>query len=370
MLEAQHIKIKVVGEYRCIVISDIHSHLDRFKALLKKVDYRYDDYLIILGDFIEKGTQALKTVRFLQELQAKSERVYVILGNCEYALEEMVDNPKYANQIVHYLNRIGKGGMIRQALEKLNIDIKKENPEVMQVKIKQFLRPYFQYFKTLPTILEFNNFIFVHAGIENRKDWQNSSTSSLIEMRTFYQTGHCLDKYVVVGHLPTSNQYANAINNDIIIDKQKRIISIDGGTGVKSISQLNALIITGDGDRFKLSKEYIQPLPLYQAVVDVNVEKQVVNKVAWPNFEVEVLKQGKLFSTCKQIKTGKIFKIKNEFLYLNNQKYYCLDDYVDYLIPLEKGEVIKLVGIYGPYAYVIKDNEIGWVKYRYLKKVN
>jgi len=174
----------------------------------------------------------------------------------------------------------------------------------------------------------------------------------------------------VVGHLPTSNQYANAINNDIIIDKQKRIISIDGGTGVKSISQLNALIITGDGDRFKLSKEYIQPLPLYQAVVDVNVEKQVVNKVAWPNFEVEVLKQGKLFSTCKQIKTGKIFKIKNEFLYLNNQKYYCLDDYVDYLIPLEKGEVIKLVGIYGPYAYVIKDNEIGWVKYRYLKKVN
>ena len=184
-------------------------------------------------------------------------------------------------------------------------------------------------------------------------------------MRTFYQTGHCLDKYVVVGHLPTSNQYANAINNDIIIDKQKRIISIDGGTGVKSISQLNALIITGDGDRFKLSKEYIQPLPLYQAVVDVNVEKQVVNKVAWPNFEVEVLKQGKLFSTCKQIKTGKIFKIKNEFLYLNNQKYYCLDDYVDYLIPLEKGEVIKLVGIYGPYAYVIKDNEIGWVKYRY-----
>ena len=46
---------------------------------------------------------AAKTVRFLQELQAKSERVYVILGNCEYALEEMVDNPKYANQIVNYL---------------------------------------------------------------------------------------------------------------------------------------------------------------------------------------------------------------------------------------------------------------------------
>ncbi|MFQ7171475.1 MAG: hypothetical protein ACLRQF_04870 [Thomasclavelia ramosa] len=35
------------------------------------------------------------------------------------------------------------------------------------------------------------------------------------------------------------------------------------------------MIITGDGDRFGLSKEYIQPLPLYQAVVDVNVENKL-----------------------------------------------------------------------------------------------
>lgn len=51
---------------------------------------------------------------------------------------------------------------------------------------------------------------------------------------------------MIVGHLPTSNFYKNQINNDICFDEDKKIISIDGGTGVKFISQLNALIIEKD----------------------------------------------------------------------------------------------------------------------------
>lgn len=231
MLEVRHLEKRIVGKYRCIVISDIHSHLDRFKELLKKVNYTNDDYLVILGDFIEKGDQAIETIKYLQELQKNSDRVYVILGNCEYALEEMICNQKYAKQVINYLNRIGKSGMIKQALNKLSLDIKKDAPELIQAKVKEYLQPYFDYFNTLPTTLHLNNFIFVHAGIENRKDWKNSKLSSLIEMKTFFQDGHCLNDHVVVGHLPTSNQHRHAINNDIIIDNKKRIISIDGGTG-------------------------------------------------------------------------------------------------------------------------------------------
>ena len=39
MLEVRHLEKRIVGKYRCIVISDIHSHLDRFKELLKKVRF-------------------------------------------------------------------------------------------------------------------------------------------------------------------------------------------------------------------------------------------------------------------------------------------------------------------------------------------
>ena len=57
-------------------------------------------------------------------------------------------------------------------------------------------------------------------------------------------------------------------------------------------------------------------------------------------------------------------------LYQKDNKTYCLDDYVDCMVGLNKGELVKLIGIFGPYAYVIKDNEIGWVKYCYLKNIN
>lgn len=368
MLEVKHLEKRIVGKYRCIVISDIHSHLDRFKELLKKVNYNKNDYLIILGDFIEKGNQTIETVEYLQELQKNSNRVYVILGNCEYALEEMICNPKYAKQVINYLNRIGKSGMIKQALNKLSLDIKKDTPELIQAKVKEYLQPYFEYFNTLPTTLHLNNFIFVHAGIENRKDWKNSKLTSLIEMKTFFQDGHWLDDYVVVGHLPTSNQHSHVINNDIIIDRKKRIISIDGGTGVKFVSQLNALIINGDNNGYYFEKVNVQPLPLYQAIINVHIEKKKYHKIAWPNYEVNLIESGKMFSKCLQVKTNKILKIKNEFLYKNKEKLYCLDDYVDNFIEVEKGDIVKLIGIYGIYAYVIKDGNVGWIKYRYLKK--
>lgn len=295
MLKVKHLEKRILGKYRCIVISDIHSHLDRFKELLKKVNYHKDDYLVILGDFIEKGNQTIETVEYLQKLQKNSDRVYVILGNCEYALEEMISNQKYAKQVINYLNHIGKSGMIKQALNELSLDIKRDPPELIQAKVKKYLQPYFEYFKTLPTTLHLNNFIFVHAGIENRKDWKNSRLTSLIEMKTFFQNGHCLEDYVVVGHLPTSNQHKHLINNDIIIDKKKRIISIDGGTGVKFVSQLNALIINGDYNEVHFEKVNVQPLPLYQAIIDVHTEKKKYHKIAWPDFEVNLLKKGKYF---------------------------------------------------------------------------
>ena len=370
MLEVKHINKIIEGKYRCIAISDIHGHLDLLKRLLEKVNYCNDDYLIIVGDFVEKGNQTIETVEYLMELQKQNNKVFVLLGNCEYALEEMVSNPKLARQVINYLNRIGKGGMIRQAIKKLSLDIKIDEPEMIQGKVKKFLQPYFDYFAALPTTLQLNDFIFVHAGIEKRQDWQNSKLSSLIELQTFYHDGHCLNNYVIVGHLPTSNQYSNSINNSIIIDDNKKIISLDGGIGVKSISQLNALIINGNNDKYDFVKEYVQPLPLYEVLVDINIFFKEPVKISWPYFEVEVLKENSNFSKCRQLVTNNILNIKNEFLYRRNNKVYCLDDYVDYQMSLNKGDIVKMIGIYGIYAYIIKNNEVGWIKYRYLRKYN
>ena len=55
-------------------ISDIHGDLTTFKKLLNKCEYNEEeDYLIILGDFLEKGTEILDTVHYVMELSKKED---------------------------------------------------------------------------------------------------------------------------------------------------------------------------------------------------------------------------------------------------------------------------------------------------------
>lgn len=361
MIEVRHEKLNIEKPYRCFVISDIHSHLDRFQQLLEEINYNTNDYLIINGDFVEKGTQAIQTVHYLKSLQEKSKRVYVLLGNCEYALDALINQDNLCEEMIHYLRRIGKSGMIDQVISKNKLDITKQNPQYLQKRVREALKEELEYIQSLPTSLETDDFLCVHAGIEKKLDWQNAPLSSFIEKRNFQTVGHCLDKYVIVGHLPTSNFYTNQINNDIKIDHEKRIISIDGGTGVKSISQLNVLIIENNGKNLSFKQHAFQPLPTYQIKEDYDVKSKEVHKVAWPDFEIKIIEKTDEFSLCKVINTNNTLWIKNEFIYEKKNHYYCLDDYIDTFLKVKKGEKVKLIGIYHHYAYIKKDKAIGWI---------
>ena len=48
MIEIRHEKLNIEKPYRCIVVSDIHSHLDRFKQLLKEARYTTQYYVILI----------------------------------------------------------------------------------------------------------------------------------------------------------------------------------------------------------------------------------------------------------------------------------------------------------------------------------
>ncbi len=364
-LNPEHLTIHDDQDYRLIVISDIHGHLDRFKALLKKVQYKHDDYLVILGDFVEKGDQVIDTIHYVQKLD-QNPRTFVLLGNCEWALSAMLSLPELANQIPIYLKRISSNGAIRDIYHRLDLD---KHPDTLlgnQKQIYTYLKDEITYINQLPASLKFNQFLFVHAGIEKRLDYQNSSLSSLLEMQNFYHKGHILDEIVIVGHIPTSN-YKQTIDNSIILDLDKKIICIDGGTGVKCLSQLNALIIESTNNHITYQQEYIQPLPIYQTTQDIISSPQETHKISYPYFEVSILQKENQFSLCYQKETNQTLWIKNEFLYMKNNKTYCLDDYTDQMLSIRKDEHVKLIGIYDEYAYVIYHNQVGWIKYQYLK---
>lgn len=361
MIVPKHLKKTIKGDYRIIVVSDIHGHLDRFKTLLKKVKYTPDDYLIILGDFVEKGDQVIDTIHYIQKL-SKNKRVFVLAGNCEWALDALLTVPELAREIPQYFQRVSSNGCIREVYHKLHLDDGHETILGVQKKIYEYLKDEVDFISHLPVTLKINQFIFVHAGLEKRKDYQKSSLSSLLEMQHFYDQGHLLNETVIVGHLPTSNYFQNDICNDIIIDERKRIICIDGGTGVKSISQLNALIIKNQNGQISYQKDYVQPLPEYRVKASISYHQEKVHKIGYPYFEVKVIEKGIQFSLCEQMKTHQRLKIKNEFLYKRNGKTFCLDDYTDHMISVCQGEYVKLIGIYDQYAYVVYQGQVGWIK--------
>lgn len=365
MITPKHLVKNIKSDYRLIVISDIHGHLDRFKALLQKIKYTSDDYLVILGDFVEKGDQVVETIHYVQGLD-RHNRTFVLAGNCEWALQCLLTIPELAGEIPKYLKRVSTNGCIRQKYKELHLDDGRDTKLGVQKQIAASLKEELDYLSHLPITLKFNHFLFVHAGIEKRHDYKNSLLSSLLEMQYFYDQGHVLDETVIVGHLPTSNYDEKFIDNDIIIDEEKKIICIDGGTGVKAIAQLNALIIESHNGMINYKKEYIQPLPEHTVLKDIDIKQDQFCKIAYPYFQVEIIEKQDQFSICYQKETNQTLSIKNEFLYKKNNKTYCLDDYTDYMINAKKGETIKLIGIYDKYAYVIYLQQVGWIELKYL----
>ena len=87
------IKIKTITQPpkgRTIAISDIHANLDGYQALLEKVRYQKGiDRLMIVGDFIEKGTKNLDTLHYLMK-QSEQEDVHCIMGNCDFICKNVL----------------------------------------------------------------------------------------------------------------------------------------------------------------------------------------------------------------------------------------------------------------------------------------
>ena len=99
----------------------------------------------------------------------------------------------------------------------------------------------------LPIAYETDDFIIIHAGVEDIPDWKETSREFALYAPSFYEKGHQADKTVIVGHWPVVNYRANTVSSNCpLIDLEKKIIAIDGGNQIKEDGQLNALVIEGE----------------------------------------------------------------------------------------------------------------------------
>ncbi|KPL58860.1 metallophosphoesterase [Rossellomorea vietnamensis] len=353
-------EVKLPNQGRIIVISDIHGELNLFTNLLNNLNLRSEDYVIINGDLCEKGSNSKGTVRYIMDLSNSNPNVHVTEGNCDTVVEDLLEeNPKLMNYL-----RSKKHSILKEWLDEAGFDLKEETT-VQEVKniLTQHFSNEIQWLMELPTAIETEDYIFVHAGLDDKEDWRETDRLSAITMPAFLEKSHRTGKYVIVGHWPVVNYTSDIPSNNPIVNQEKKIISIDGGNVIKSTGQLNAFIIhrTKNGDTF--SHIYTDHHLYCEAMKDFTAEPTMSGSISYPNYELIPLQPSEHFTLCRQVGTDELLYVKNEYIHQSEKgTYSAKTDISCAQISVNIGDIISVVdSSCTGYDLIKKNGEEGWV---------
>ncbi|WLR42322.1 metallophosphoesterase [Bacillus carboniphilus] len=354
-------QLTVPDQARMIVISDIHGELELFKRLLEKVNYNsQDDYLIINGDMCEKGSNSIGVVSYIKSLSKTNPKVHVTEGNCEALVEELLnENPKLINYLV-----ARKHSIMNEWLTQLDYPVD-ENSNIQEVKevLTKHYSEDIDWLMRLPTAIETEDYIFVHAGLDDKENWKETDRDMAITIPAFLTKSHRSKKYVIVGHWPVVNYSSHLPLNNPIIDHEKRIIAMDGGNVVKRSGQLNALIIRPSYEE-QFSYTYVDHFENFTVKEDFQADPKMVGSIKYPMYKINPIKEKDHFTLCEKIGSEEQIYVKNEYIQKDeNGEITVTDDLSCAQISVKKGEMVSLInGDCTAYALIKKDGAEGWVK--------
>jgi protein phosphatase len=358
-------ELSIPNNVRVIVISDIHGDIDLFKMLLKKVDFSNNDYLIINGDLCEKGSSSKAVVSYIMELSFNNSKIHVTEGNCDALVDYLLgENPK----LIKYLNT-RKQSLFNEWLEQLGFELNEQSNirEVKEILTNNFSKE-IKWLSDLPTAIDTEDYIFVHAGIEDIENWKETKRDTAISMSSFLDKKHRVNKYVIVGHWPVVNYSSDIPANNPIIDEQKKIIAIDGGNVIKPTGQLNALIIERTATEDLFSHIYVDHFPTRIVIKDFNEEHTMKGSINYPFYEIVPVEESAYFTLCKQIETNQILYVKNEYISKNGKERFTVKTDVSCAqISVSEGDIVSVIDdSCSGYALIKKDGKVGWIAKDYL----
>ncbi|NQU32993.1 MAG: serine/threonine protein phosphatase [Bacteroidetes bacterium] len=168
---------------RLFAIGDIHGCFDSLKELVEhKIKLQKNDKLILLGDYIDRGEKSKETIDFIIQLQEKGYDIVTLLGNHEAMLLDA-----YVNKD-HIFKWIQNGGS--ETLKSFKIN-----------SLNDIESKYFKFFKELIYYYSFGDFLFVHAGFNDKSvNPFEDRYSMLWNCQEFYTNPLLINKTIVHGH--------------------------------------------------------------------------------------------------------------------------------------------------------------------------
>ena len=168
------------------VLSDIHGEYDLFISLLKDISFSSDDVIYICGDVIDKGKSPARLAAFV----SKYPNIKVILGNHEYEFL------KYYHSL---MSQDADTETVIRALREYFVDGEYLDWDTVD------------WIESLPSYIETDSCIFVHAGVPYNDKRELLPLSTVADEELLYDRHfkdksfvHTSPKCVFFGHTETS----------------------------------------------------------------------------------------------------------------------------------------------------------------------
>ena len=341
---------------RILVISDIHGNMEYFKGVLELAGFCEDDILIIDGDFLEKGPDSLGVLRYIMELCEKG-NTHAVCGNCDDWPIIMQADEKVDERILEYILK-KKSGILWEMCVAAGIDLLEvESFTQCKREIHRIFAEEWAFLEALPHAIETENFIFAHSGADPAKPLREHQIKDFVRCDHLLTLDRSFEKWLVVGHWPVMLYGQDIVCANPIIEPRRKIISIDGACVLKDDGQLNCLIIP-----HKYSGEFdfvaYDPFP-EMTVLDDQEASEKSYYIRWGDSTVLVLERGEEFSRCRHRRTGYEMDILTRYLFTDGDITDC-NDCTDYVLPLRKGDTVRVVETCSRGYFVKHKGVSGW----------
>ena len=370
--------IEAAPGQRILVVSDIHGHFNYLVQLLKKMEYSGDDILVIVGDLIDKGPESLRVVQYVMDL-CRQHPVYVSAGNVDMGRLWMIENDSQeeAENFIGNLKwnqEYWESSFCQEMLSDIGISLGQlttENVLDYKRKMKEHFQEELEFLRSRPVILTAGKYLFVHGGVptDDLTELEGTDAKGYLKNDDFFNQGYQFQNYTVVtGHWPTCLYRQEYEDVSPLFDREKGIICIDGGCGLKKSGQLNGIVLPDCmADIDEISWTCYDKFPIVKAI-DKQEGKRATSHIQYFDNQVEILESQADYAdeeksklcTIRHISTGKILEAPRKWISDWNDKVLHCDDYCNADLQVEPGEMLSVLFEAGEKRYVKSHGKIGW----------
>lgn len=181
---------------RTFVIGDLHGCPDEPEILLKHLEKEEglveEDLVVFLGDYIDRGPNSKAVIDLMLDFRSRFPNTRFLKGNHEDMLLDFLGFGGNLGQAFLY-----NGGL--ETIQSYGISVFAPPTEMVSA-----LPPeHFKFFRELESVLEINDFVCVHAGLNPAQAMTEQTDNDVYWIRDeFLNYPHSYEKTVVFGHTP------------------------------------------------------------------------------------------------------------------------------------------------------------------------